>query len=322
MHESIKNFHTQFLYIPRIENKARLKKYERFVVAGMGGSGLAAELLLAYDPALPVIIHKNYGLPEIAIRDRQKTLVIVDSYSGNTEEALDAFRTAQALGFSLAAISIGGKLLDLARKYNVPYVQMPDIGIQPRMGLGFNFRALLKIMRKEPALAVTNKLYRLIIASFYRAKGVVLAKKLRKSIPVIYTSMRNRAVGYAWKIKLNETGKIPAFANVLPELNHNEMTGLDVVSRTRMLSRNFHFIFLKDTSDHPQIQKRMKVLEKLYRARKLPVEVVPIRGKNRLQAIFSSLILADWTSLYLAEYYGVEPEQVPMVEEFKGLIQK
>ncbi|MBI2121948.1 MAG: hypothetical protein HYT98_02390 [Candidatus Sungbacteria bacterium] len=320
MYDSIKNFNQQFLFEPKIENKACLGKYGYFVIAGMGGSGLAAELLLTYDPALPVIIHKDYGLPEIAIRDRKKTLVIVDSYSGNTEEALDAFRTARARGFPLAAISIGGKLLDLARKYNVPYVQMPDIGIQPRMGLGFNFGALLKIIRKEQALAATNKLYNFINASFYRTKGIVLAKKLRKNVPIIYASMRNRAIGYAWKIKLNETGKIPAFANVLPELNHNEMNGFDSVSKTRELSSNFHFIFLKDTKDHPRIQLRMKVLEKLYRSRKLPVEIVQLAGRNRAHAVFSSLLLADWTALFLAEYYGVEPEQVPMVEEFKILI--
>ena len=334
MYDSIKNFNKQFLYVPKIENKARLRKYERFVIAGMGGSGLAAELLLAYDPSLPVIIHKNYGLPEISVQDRKKTLIIVDSYSGNTEEALDAFRTARSLGFPLAAISIGGKLLNMARKYSIPYVQMPDIGIQPRMGLGFNLRALLKIMRKDPALILTSKLYHLINAELYRTKGVALAKKLRKSVPVIYTSVRNRAVGYAWKIKLNETGKIPAFANVLPELNHNEMSGFDLQARTNVdvrrartrveerkkLNAPFHFIFLKDAGDHPRIQKRMKILEKMYRARKLPVEVVMIHGKNRLQAIFSSLILADWFALSLAEYYGVEAEQVPMVEEFKKLI--
>lgn len=320
MYDSIKNFHKQFAYSPKIENAGRLKKYDKFIIAGMGGSGLAAELLLAYDSALPVIVHKDYGLPEIVIRNRQKTLVVVDSYSGNTEEALDAFKTARELGFPLAVVSIGGKLLDLARKYNVPYVQMPDIGIQPRMGLGFNFRALLKIIRKDRTLAETDKLTSLLEDSSRQTVGGVLAKKVHGRIPVIYASKRNCAIGYAWKIKFNETGKIPAFVNVLPELNHNEMTGFDSVPKTRKLSGNFHFIFLKDTKDHPRIQLRMKVLEKLYCARKLPVEIVPFAGRSRVHAIFSSLLLADWTALYLAEYYGVEPEQVPLVEKFKALL--
>lgn len=320
MRDSIKNFPAQFGYAPKVENAKRLKKYERFIVAGMGGSGLAAELLLAYDSALPVTVHKDYGLPEIAIRDRQKTLVVVDSYSGNTEEALNAFKTARALGFPLAVVSIGGKLLDLAYKYNVPYVQMPDIGIQPRMGLGFNFRALLKIMRKDRALVETDKLTRFLEDSSRQTMGGALAKKVQGRIPVIYASKRNCAIGYAWKIKFNETGKIPAFVNVLPELNHNEMTGFDSVPKTRKLSDNFHFIFLKNTKDHPRIQLRMKVLEKLYRARKLPVEIVPFAGRSRVHAIFSSLLLADWTALKLADYYGVESEEVPMVETFKKLL--
>lgn len=321
MYDSIKNFHKQFSYAPKVENVERLKKYERFVIVGMGGSGLAAELLLACDSALPVIIHKDYGLPEIAIQDRRKTLVIADSYSGNTEETIDAFETARKQGFAVAVVSIGGELLNRAKKYGLPYVEIPGSGIQPRMGLGLNFRALLKIMRKERSLAETDRLSRLLESSSYQTMGRALAKKLQGRIPIIYASKRNYAIGYAWKIKLNETGKIPAFINVMPEMNHNEMTGFDPASKTRKLSGNFHFIFLKDTKDHPRIQLRMKVLEKLYRARKLRVEIVPLVGRNRVHTIFSSLLLADRIALYLAEHYGVESEQVPMVEEFKVLLQ-
>ena len=77
---------------------------------------------------------------------------------------------------------------------------------------------------------------------------------------------------------------------------------------------------LKDGSDHPQIQKRMEVTAKLYRDRSLSVEMLHISGQSKLEAIFRSLILADFAAYYTAENYGLEPEQVPMVEEFKGLI--
>ena len=113
---------------------------------------------------------------------------------------------------------------------------------------------------------------------------------------------------------------MPAFYNVLPELNHNEMNGFDVREATKNLSRDFFFIFLTDNNDHPRIQKRFKILTKLYRQNKLPMLALSMKGKNIWQKIFISLTLADWTSYHLAKSYHLEPEPVPMVEKFKRLM--
>src|SRR3989338_7534914 len=125
-----------------------------------------------------------------------------------------------------------------------------------------------------------------------------------------------------WKIKFNETGKIPAFYNVFPELNHNEMTGFDIKDATRALSEKFHFIFLKDPEDLDKNQRRMSITEKLYQYRGLKVSTVGLSGNNRQERVFSALILSDWTAFYTARSYGLEAEQVPMVEEFKKLMQQ
>ena len=99
------------------------------------------------------------------------------------------------------------------------------------------------------------------------------------------------------------------------------MTGFDVKDSTRELSEQFCFIFLKDEHDDPRVSKRMETLSRLYQDRGLPVIEAPLEEhENIFQTIFSSLALADWTAYYTAEIYGVESEQVPMVEEFKKLI--
>jgi hypothetical protein len=100
------------------------------------------------------------------------------------------------------------------------------------------------------------------------------------------------------------------------------MTGFDAKGKTVPLSRHFHFLFLKDTDDDRRVTKRMAVLERLFRDRGLASEVVILQGKNRLQKIMNGLILADWTAYHSAKMYEVEPEQVPMVEEFKKIIAK
>lgn len=147
-----------------------------------------------------------------------------------------------------------------------------------------------------------------------------MAGKLRDRVPVIYASNRNGALARNWKIKFNENGKVPAFYNVFPELNHNEMTGFDAMKKTKPLAKSFHFVILADNEDHPQIKRRMDVIEKLFAKRGLRTERVGISGATRYERIFSNLLLAEWASYHTALLYGVEAEEVPMVEEFKKLI--
>jgi glucose/mannose-6-phosphate isomerase len=98
------------------------------------------------------------------------------------------------------------------------------------------------------------------------------------------------------------------------------MNGFDMKDSTKELCNKFHFIILKDVEDNPKILKRMEVLEKLYKNRNLQVETIELREKDIWHKVFSSLVLADWVAYYTALGYGLDPEQVPMVEEFKKLI--
>lgn len=316
MREAIQNFNKQFEFKPELVNADKLGNYKQFVVLGMGGSNLAATIIRNLKPSVNIRSHKGYGLPEL----EPQTLVIASSYSGNTEETLDGVNQAQSQGLPLAVISTGGLLLELAQTNNLPYIEIPNTHIQPRSALGFDVLATLKLIGETELISEVSKLTSLNPQDFEK-QGKALAKNMQDHVPVIYASCNYSGLAYNWKIKLNETGKVPAFFNLLPELNHNEMTGFDVQKASRHLSQNFHFLFLKDSKgDHPRVVKRFEVLEKLYKDRGLRVEVLELQGASTAEKIFSSLILADWTALHTAEIYGHESEQVPMVEEFKKLI--
>lgn len=320
MRDAILNFHTQFEFEPKIIHEENLGDLKSYIICGMGGSNLAGDLLEIVSPGTDVYSHRDYGLPLWSDARLKESLVILSSYSGTTEETLSSYWAAKPKGLSMAVVSAGWRLLEFAKHDKLPHIEIPDTKIQPRMATGFNFLALLKLMRKENELAEARALAGSLKPAEYEETGKALAERIRGKVPIIYASRRNRGLSYNWKIKFNETGKIPAFANVLPELNHNEMIGFDVGDSTRPLSEKFHFIFLRDSADSEKIQKRMNVLGKLYRDRGLLVEEVVVEGATPYLKIFSSLILADWAALYTGESYGVETEQVPMVEEFKKLI--
>lgn len=318
MEPAIRSFHKQFLFKPVVVNAEKLPPTRKFVVGGMGGSHLGAGLLARWKPELDIAVHRDYGLRVLS--DAKKRLWIASSYSGNTEETIDFAQTAFKKGYAVATISVGGTLLEFAKKNGLPYVVIPDTKIQPRSALGFSMMALAILIGDAKLQKELAALASLLKPEELEEKGETLAAAMRGKVPIIYASARNQAVAYNWKIKFNETGKIPAFYNVFPELNHNEMTGFDVVRMTEGLSHQFHFIFLTDTADHPKIQKRMIVCKKLYEERGLAVTNIPLEDDTALEKIFNSLLIADWTALHLSRLYGTEPDKVPMVEEFKKLI--
>src|SRR3990167_10927776 len=323
IHESIKNFSKQLEYQPEIINVDKLGKFERFIFVGMGGSALAPDLLRVSNPELDILIHRDYGLPDLPDKVLQNSLIILNSYSGNTEEVLSAFKLALSKNLPMVAVSIGGKLLELARQNSIPYIEIPDWGLEPRMALGLNLKALLRVLSQNQAIDTISKIQ--LVDS--EKTGKEIAKKLRGFIPIIYSSRKNGPVAYDWKVKINETSKKPSFSNVFPEFNHNEMAGFhpsevsklpscdDCSVCARLLSQNFHFIFLKDLSDNPRTLKRMSVLEELFKKQKLNVETIELAGNNIFAKIFSSLQLADWVSYYIAKEYGIDPTDISAIEE-------
>lgn len=322
MEKAITQFPTQFQYQPVVENANRFKRKKKILVVGMGGSHLAANILQAWQPSLPLVVYSDYGFPARLEEELRDTLIIASSYSGTTEEVIDAYRIAVSKGYAVAAISIGKTLIDLAKRDGVPYVQMPDTNIQPRSALGLSTMGHLALLGDEAGTREAAALAEQLNVPQAQEEGKRLAQVLANKIPIIYASTRNFAVAYTWKIKFNETGKIPAFCNVVPELNHNEMTGFDARGGTQALAQQFRWIFLMDDEDHPSNKARMEILAQLLRERGLSVEMQQLAGRSRFEKIFSSILIADWCSFYAAVQYGVEAEQVPMVEEFKKLVEQ
>lgn len=320
MENSIINFAKQFGFEPKIENTEKLETGKtKFVLGGMGGSHLAGGILKIINPEIDLIIHRDYGLPKISEVNEKETLYIASSHSGNTEEVLDFADEAYSKGLDLIIITSGGKLLDFARENNLPAIVLPNDGIQPRTAIGYSLLALYKIVLSDQ-VSELQKFQNIIDSKKNINQAKELAKILQNKIPVIYTSSKNRAIAYNWKIKFNETGKIPAFYNSFSELNHNEMQGFDFTSENANLSEKFHFIFIKDSEDEERIEKRTKVTEQIYQEKGFGVTSLFLEGDSKIEKIFNSLLLADWTTLELAKMYNTEPEKVPLIEKFKTLL--
>jgi glucose/mannose-6-phosphate isomerase len=290
-------------------------------VSGMGGSNFPTDALEGYlkniFQTVPIFKNRGYALPAEA---RDRCLNIISSYSGNTEEPLASLDEAIESDLPIVGIGNGGKLIEICRSKNIPYVVIPEMP-QPRYATGYFFSTILQIMInaglvKDVTAEILNFVERLKeLALNLESDGRELAHKLAGRTPIIHTAENLKAVGRIWKIKINETAKTPCFFNYYPELNHNEMVGYTLPQG------KFHIITVMDNKAHPQIIKRMRITPGLLSKYGIESSVLDIPdNSNDFLAIFSTLALADWVSYYLALEYKVDPTPVDMVEDFKKLL--
>lgn len=314
MRQAVKNFTEQFSFTPEILNFNNSYNADKFVVCGMGGSHLSADIIKAIDFPLPVQVHSNYDLPTKFIDP--DVLYIANSYSGNTIETLSFAQEVIKNGGYLAIITTGGNLLTLAEKYQIPHIILPTTAYQPRIQLVHQLLALANFIEPDLIPLIQKSAHRLDTKkSSPLMKKVAL--KLKNSIPVFYSSQKNQSLAYIFKIMCNETSKIPAFYNVFPEMNHNELQGYDGGNHTKHVVKNLTPLFITDSEDDERIIKRSQVTSELLSKNNISSIKYKIHGKGRLKRIWNTIIDATWLSLHLGEAQSVETGPVPLIEEFK-----
>ena len=302
----------QLSFIPKLEgglSREKIAGFDNVIVGGMGGSGLAARILFFLDPTFPAWLHDDYHLP---IKSEGKTLYVAVSYSGNTAETLSFVKEALEKQYPLVAITSGGVLLDWAVKKTVPHVLIP-FGFEPRNAVLMMLKALLYIISREDLFPETKRGSIDIQKAFEHGKEI--GEKFEKKIPLIYSSRSNYTLSYIWKIMLNETGKIPAFANYFPELTHNEAQGI-IPETAGLIAKNLKILLLLDKEDGIELSREMSVFQDIASSQGVDVFVFNLpQGKaNKLLSILS---MASAAARTIAESRGIDANTVPFIEQLK-----
>ena len=289
------------------------------LLAGMGGSWMAGALVRdARLARVPILIHRDYGLPDPI--QLQSPLVIASTFSGDTEETLSAYEAARDKGLPLVGVSRSGKLEELCREDGQLWIRIPadPPDMQPRCSTGYSVGILTRLLEglglAAPGAVAAVSALGDSLAAFVdpaREEARRLLPALRGATPVIYTSQTYATVARIFKIKINENSKTTAFWNVFPELSHNEMVGWTKPQGP------FHVIYLRDAEEDPRVLKRMDLSKGLLGEHGVSVAEVPIRGNGLLEKTFRTLQIADWASYELALDLGQDPSPIEIVEAFK-----
>ncbi|HSX01916.1 MAG TPA: bifunctional phosphoglucose/phosphomannose isomerase [Candidatus Saccharimonadia bacterium] len=314
-------------------NLSHLAHARQVVVAGMGGSALAAEFVkswLADRLPVPLVIVRDYTLPAFVGPD---TLVVASSYSGNTEETLAALAEAETRGAKIAVMAAGGKLLEAARAkghahirtvpHGHPHFDLPA-GLQPRLAVLYGVKALAVLL--ESVGLVSEVQAELSAAAAWVLAEVPawaaevpaadnpakqIAQQLAGHPVVVYGGPTLALPAMKWKIDCNENAKNLAFYNYFPEFNHNEFLGW-----AHPVEQPFKVVELRSHLDHPQVQKRFDITNKLRAKQFVPIEI-QAAGTTKLEQMLWTVILGDFASAYLAFLNGIDPTPVELIERFK-----
>jgi glucose/mannose-6-phosphate isomerase len=300
-------------------------KPKNIIVAGMGGSGIGGELLKDWtlDKAtVPIEVSRGYSLPAYA---NKNSLVLIVSYSGETEESLSAFLDAAKRNCMIHCISSGGSLLEFAEKLNVPYLRVPS-GMPPRAALPYLFTPLLKALEKTKIVSSVSEDLSEAINLLERISGEnapekparanfskTLALGIDDTVPVVYGFGIYRSVAQRFKQQFNENSKIPSKWEFFPELDHNEIVGWENAGN---LAKHFSAIFIRDESESNEIRNRIETTKALMHPDSKMFEVWS-QGKCALARMLLTICMGDFASVYLAILREVDPTPVKTIALLK-----
>ncbi|HJZ05876.1 hypothetical protein A2634_04180 [Candidatus Amesbacteria bacterium RIFCSPHIGHO2_01_FULL_48_32] len=291
------------------------------VVSGMGGSVLGGRIIASLERQIikiPVIISTEYHLPNFV---NERTLVIICSYSGNTEETLSSLAEARARGAQIFIIASGGKLAELARQFDFPnYIFHPlhNPSNQPRMGLGYNIMSLVVLLSRCQLLHQPSDLG--LLPQFLRSRQsnfphlVHLSRDLTGHAIAIICAEHLKGAAYAMRNQLHENAKTFAVMFDLPELNHHLLEGL---TYPQNLKDHLTFLFIDSPRYHPEVTRRFALTQEIVKKQRLSAYHLEVAGNSQLFEAMDLVQSGAYLAYSLSQINGVDPGPIPWVDWFK-----
>jgi glucose/mannose-6-phosphate isomerase len=297
-------------------------KPQAVLITGLGGSGIGGTIvseIVAGECPVPITVNKDYFLPAFVSTN---TLVIVCSYSGNTEETLFAMEEAIKRKSTIVCITSGGKVSELAKKHGLDLILIPP-GMPPRACLGYSLTQLFFILHKSKLIgdAFKSQLQSSIELikkneQEMRKEAMEVADFLYQKTPVIYAVDGYNGLATRVRQQFNENSKILCWHHVIPEMNHNELVGWAGGSEKLAV------LILRNESDFSRSQARIEINKKVFHKYTPHVYELWSKGNSMLEQSIYLVHLTDWVSCFLADKNSVDASEIDVINDLKGALAK
>jgi glucose/mannose-6-phosphate isomerase len=292
------------------------------VISGMGGSGISGDITadaVASEITVPVVVNKNYSLPNYV---NKNTLVIITSYSGETEETVKALQDAINMDAKITCITSGGEIAAIAGKKNIDLILMPK-RFAPRAAIGFSLAHILKTLNYHEIISSEFKknIFAAIKLIDAEEKNIIrdakeTAAHLIGKLPIIYSTAGMESIALRFRQQLNENSKMLCWHNVFPELDHNELQGWT------QKNNNVEVVVFRNDSDYPRTAKRIKISSEIISHYVAEVKEVYSKGNSVLERMLYLIHWGDWVSYFVAEMKGVDTMDIRMITYLKSEMAK
>ncbi len=292
------------------------------LITGLGGSGIGGTIvseIVAGECPVPINVNKDYFLPAFV---NENTLVIVCSYSGNTEETLYAMEEAMKRNARIVCITSGGKVSEMAKEKNYDLVLIPS-GMPPRSCLGYSLTQLLFVFHKY---GMTGDAFKSQVQSAIdtivneeseiKNEAAIVTDFLFEKTPVIYAVDGYNGVATRVRQQFNENSKVLCWHHVIPEMNHNELVGWAGGSA------QIAVLLLRNKSDFSRSQARIEINKKVFSKYTPHVYELWSKGNSALEQSLYLIYLTDWVSCYLADKNSVDASEINVIIDLKGALSK
>jgi glucose/mannose-6-phosphate isomerase len=322
----IENFSKQLREAITIGQNSKLQtsnfKLQTVLVTGLGGSGIGGTIvseIVAGECSIPITVNKDYFIPAFV---NENSLVIVSSYSGNTEETIQAMEAALKAKAKIVCVTSGGKIAEVAKNNHCDLILIPG-GSPPRAALAYSLTQLFFILKKLQLIKTDfgkqlSAAAELIDAEEknIRTEAADVAELLHKKIPVLYATDGYNGVATRFRQQMNENSKMLAWHHVLPEMNHNELVGWAG-------GRNdLAVVILRNKTDYERTQSRIEFSKKVFAQHTPHVKEIWSKGSSMLEQSIYLIHLTDWVSLFLAEKKGIDATEVKVIDSLKEQLAK
>lgn len=327
MDKLIAQFPAQILEAITIGENSTIHKHstdiKNILVSGLGGSGIGGTIvqeLVANELSIPFSVSKKYTLPNYV---NENTLVIISSYSGNTEETVEALQIAISKNAKIVSITSGGKIAEICKQNGIDLILLPPNRPSPRACLGYSLIQQFYILYK---LGFIDKSFKnqLISANNLIEKesenihsiAKDLTEKLFDKIPIIYSPDHQEGVAIRWRQQINENAKMLCWHHAIPEMNHNELVGW------RTENSNFAVLILRNENDYSKIQKRIEINKQIFIKYTPNIFEIWSKGMNAIEQSIYLVNLGDWLSFYLSEKRNFNATEIDVIDYLKESLSK
>jgi len=292
-------------------------QFDAILISGMGGSSNAGKIiqgLLEDNYEKPFVVYNDYGLPNWV---NKNTLVIVNSYSGNTEESLSSYEKAKEIGCQVIGISTGGKINDVI----IDPKDTNPTGF-PKTGLGISLGGLLGVLYALGIMPNAEQELEIALKELEDVRKVWNAKEMAENlhgyIPVLFGGRPLLGALNAGRNALCEISRNFTEFYDFPEVNH---VLVEAVGKPQAALQK-KYLFFESNFNHERVKLRYQITKDIFTEQGLQSTVYSLQSSTVLSQSLELAHYCAWIGFYISILDDSDPGPEPWILKLKSAMIK